>query len=163
MELVGLGVRSEQDSSSMAVRNKGSPDLSQDGGNRFARLTAASYWRRPPDHRTPPFDLHSTVELVKESPPLNSSQVLAAQETRPSFGKIRSNGGPGEEPISGADKSQTRMSIHEILIWTRLDGHMELRREIPRGMAIDLILKGRKSECRLARGSWPRDEVLRGI
>ena len=108
----------------------------------------------------PPFDLRATV---RESPPLNSSQVLAAQDTRPSIGNIRQNGGFGVDPILGADKSQTRMSIHEILIWTRLDGHMELRREVPRGMAIDLILKGRKSECRLARGSWPRDEVLRGI
>jgi hypothetical protein len=147
----------------MAVGNDDSPNQSQDRGSRFARLTAAAYTQRPPARRMPPFDLHATVELIRESPTLNSSQVLAAQDTRPSIGKIRQSGGFGVEPILEAGKSQTRMSIHEILIWTRLDGHMELRREIPRGMALDLVLKGRKSEWRLVRGSWPRDEVLRGV
>jgi hypothetical protein len=55
------------------------------------------------------------------------------------------------------------MPTHQLLAWTLVDGHLELRREIPEGMAVDLVLNGLKSQWRLVRGCRPRDEVLRGI
>ncbi len=55
------------------------------------------------------------------------------------------------------------MPVHQLLTWTRVDGHLALLSEIPMGMAVDLVLNGFKSEWRLVRGSCPRDEVLRGI
>ena len=55
------------------------------------------------------------------------------------------------------------MPIHQLLTWTRVEGRLVLRREIPVGMAVNLMLNGFKSEWRLVRGSCPRDEVLRGI
>ena len=55
------------------------------------------------------------------------------------------------------------MPIHQLLTWTQVEGRLELRRKIPRGMTVDLVLDGGKGEWRLVRGSRPRDEVVRGV
>jgi hypothetical protein len=147
----------------MAVDNHGSMGQTQDGRSRFTRLTAGWFPQRPGARKVPPFDLQSTVELVREYQLPNSTQTLSAQDTRPSIGNNGQAGEVGGAPTFSALNSSARMSIRQLMTWTQLGGRLELRREIPRGMAIDLILKGRKSELRLARGSRPKDEVLRGI
>ena len=150
----------------MAVGNNGSPGQAEQGWSRFARLTAASFPRRLAVHRVPPFDLRGTVEVISKSQTPDSRRMLAKQDTRPSIGKVRQNGADrtaGVGPLIAARKSGTRMPIHQLLTWTQVEGHLELRREIPRGMTVDLVLDGVKSEWRLVRGSCPRDEVLRGV
>ena len=147
----------------MAMVSNSSQGRSQDGGSRFTRLTAAFYPRRPVEKKTPPFDLRATVDIIRGPETSNSHENLAAQDTRPSISVVKQNGGVGAEHVVAANKSTARMPIHQLLSWTRLDGHLELNREIPRGMALDLMLKGRKSEWRMVRGSTPRDEVLRGV
>ena len=154
---------SEFGSLSMAVGSNNSPGRSQDGWSRFMRLTAAFYPQRFAAKKTPPFDLRATVDIIRGPKTSNAHEDLAAQDTRPSIGMAMQDGGVGVEHIFDVDKSPARMPIHQLLSWTRLDGHLELHREIPRGMALDLMLKGRKSKWRLVRGSTPRDEVLRGV
>ena len=158
-----MASESEFGSLSMAVGSNGSPGQLLDRGSRFARLTAAFYPQRPMAKKTPPFDLRATVDIIRGPKTSNSYEDLAAQDTRPSISMDRQNGGVGAEHIFAVNKSPARVPIHQLLSWTRLDGHLELHREIPRGMALDLLLKGRKSEWRLVRGSTPRDEVLRGV
>jgi len=147
----------------MAVDNHASLGQTRDRGSRFTRLTAGWFPQRPGAQKAPPFDLKSTIELLRESQLPNSSQALSAQDTRPSIGNDRQAGEVGVSATLPAKSSSARMSIRQLMTWTQLGGRLELRREIPRGMAVDLILKGRKSELRLARGSRPKDEVLRGI
>ena len=147
----------------MAVGSNGSPRRSRYGGRRFTRPTAASYPQRPAAKKIPPFDLRATVDIIGGLETSASHENLAGQDTRPSISMDRQNGGFGAEHMVAASKSPARIPIHQLLFWTRLDGHLELHREIPRGMTIDLMLKGRKSEWRLVRGSTPKDEVLRGI
>ena len=150
----------------MAVGNNGSPGQAEHGRGRFARLTAASFPRRLAAHRVPPFDLRGTIEILSKPQTLDSRQVLAEQDTRPSIGKFRQNGAErtvGVVPLFASRKSGIRMPIHQLLTWTRVEGRLVLRREIPVGMAVNLMLNGFKSEWRLVRGSCPRDEVLRGI
>jgi len=147
----------------MAVGNNSSLGQTQDGRSRFTRLTAASFPRRLAAEKVPPFNLYATVEIIRESQFPNSSQALSAQDTRPSISNDEQAGEVGVASASSANNPSARMPIHQLLIWTQLGGRLELRREIPRGMAVDLILNGRKSEWRLVRGSCPRDEVLRGV
>jgi len=116
---------------SMAVGNKGSPSRSQDGGSRFTRLTAAFYPQRPAAEKTPPFDLRATVDIIRGPETSNSHEELAAQDTRPSISVARQNGGVEVEHKFAVNKSPARMPIHQLLTWTRLDGHLELHREIP--------------------------------
>ena len=158
-----MASESEFGSLSMAVGSYGSPGRSQDGRSRFTRLTAAFYPHRPAAKKTPPFDLRATVDIIRGPETSNSRKDWGAQDTRPSIRMVRQNGGVGVEHIVVVNKSPARVPIHQLLSWTRLDGHLELHREIPRGMALDLMLKGRKSKWRLVRGSTPRDEVLRGV
>lgn len=150
----------------MAVGSNGSPGQAEHGRSRFARLTAASFPRRLAAHRVPPFDLRGTIEVISGSQMPDSRRVLAEQDTRPSIGKVRQDG--AERTIKGVSmfaprKSRSRMPIHQLLAWTRVDGYLAIHREIPRGMTVDLVLNGPKSNWRLVRGSRPRDEVLRGI
>jgi len=150
----------------MAVGNNGSPGQAEHGRGRFARLTAAAFPRRLEAHKVPPFDLRGTIEVLSKSQTPDSRRVLAEQDTRPRFGKIRQNGAErtvGVVPIFSAGESGARMPIHQLLAWTRVDGYLAIHREIPRGMTVDLVLNGQKSKWRLVRGSRPRDEVLRGI
>ena len=150
----------------MAVGSNGSQGQAEHGLSRFTRLTAASYPRRPAEQKIPPFDLRGTIEVISKSRKPNSGWGLAERETRPSIGKDRQNG--AERTIKGVPmfaprKSGSRMPIHQLLAWTRVDGYLAIQREIPRGMTVDLVLNGPKSNWRLVRGSRPRDEVLRGI
>lgn len=147
----------------MAADNRASLGQTQNERSRFTRLTAGWFPQRPGARKVPPFDLQSTVELLRESQLPNSSQALSAQDTRPSIGNDGQAGEVGVSATFSEKSSSARMSIRQLMTWTQLGGRLELRREIPRGMAVDLILKGRKSELRLARGSRPKDEVLRGI
>ena len=150
----------------MAVGNNGSPGQAERGWSGFARLTAASFPRRLAAHRVPPFDLRGTIEVISKPQTPDSRRVLAEQDTRPRFGKVRHNGAErtvGVVPLFAARKSATRMPIHQLLAWTRVDGYLAIHREIPRGMTVDLVLNGFKSEWRLVRGNSPRDEVLRGV
>ena len=150
----------------MAVGNNGSPGQAERGWSRFARLTAPSFPRRLAALKVPPFDLRGTIEVISQSQTPDSRRVLAKQDTRPSIGKVRQNGAEravGVLPAFAARKSGSRMPIHELLMWTLVDGRLALRREIPMGMAVDFVLNGYKSKWRLVRGSMPRDEVLRGV
>jgi len=147
----------------MAGDNQASLGQTQDGRSRFTRLTAASYPQRLAAEKVPPFNLRGTIEVISNSQPPTSIQTLSVQDTRPSIGNGGQAGEEGAATLFSANNSSAGMSIHELMTWTRLGGKLALRREIPRGMAIDLILNSRKSELRLARGSRPKDEVVRGI
>ena len=150
----------------MAVGSNGSQGQAEHGLSRFTRLTAASYPGRPAEQKIPPFDLRGTIEVISKSRKPNSGWGLAERETRPSIGKDRQNGADRTiriAPLFVAGMSGARMPIHQLLTWTQVEGRLELRRKIPRGMAVDLVLDGGKGEWRLVRGSRPRDEVVRGV
>ena len=150
----------------MAVGNNGSPGQAERGWERFARLTAPSFPRRLAAHRVPPFDLRGTIEILSKPQTLDSKRVLAEQDTRPRFGKVRQDGAErtvGVAPLFAARKLGNGMPVHQLLMWTRVDGHLALLSEIPVGMTVNLMPNGFTSEWRLVRGSCPRDEVLRGI
>ena len=66
-------------------------------------------------------------------------------------------------PVFGVRPHDARMTTHQLMTWTRVDGRMKLRRPLSKGTTVNLILKGAKSECKIVRGSSPRDEVLYGV
>ena len=147
----------------MAIGNRSSLGQKQDGRSRFTRLTAAPYPRRLAAEKIPPFNLRGTIEVISNFQPPNSIQTLSEQDTRPSIGNGGQAGEVGAAPTFTANNSLARMSIHQLMTWTRLGGQLALLREIPRGMAVDLTLNGRKSNWRLVGGSRPKDAVLGGI
>ena len=147
----------------MAVGNNGTPSQAQREWSRFARLTAESYPDRLTPHEIPPFDLHAKIGEISKSQPPSLVRVIATKDTGLSNSNGRQNGGARGVPASAAELPQTRMPIHLLLAWTKVEGYLALGREVPIGMAVDLVLNGLQSEWRLVRGSWPRDEVLRGV
>ncbi len=147
----------------MALGKNGSAGVARQERTRLARLTAALYLGRlnaqkPPGHVRP-----TALDLIRRSRILDAGRVADAPQTRAGTDKVGQNGGVSVVPAFAARKSASRMPIHELLAWTLLDGHLALLSEIPTGMAVNLILKGFKSEWQLVRGSSPRDEVLRGV
>jgi hypothetical protein len=150
----------------MAVGENGSPGEARYEQTRLARLSAVLFGERRAVHKAREHPRHGALDRF--SPPQTQSSIrpLAEQDTRPITGKVRLNLSERKVsvvPIFAARNARDRMPTHQLLTWTQVDGHLALRREIPRGMALDLVLNGLKSEWRLVRGSCPRDEVLRGI
>ena len=147
----------------MAVGNIGTPSQVQHGWSRFARLTAESYPDRLTPHEIPPFYLHAKIGEISKSQPPSLARATAIKDTRQTNSNGRQNGGARGVPASAAEKPVARMPIHLLLAWTQVEGYLAVRREVPNGMTVDLLLNGLQSEWRLVRGSWPRDEVLRGV
>lgn len=150
----------------MAGGENDSPAETKYEQTRLARLSAALYGESRAVQKAPDHPRHRTLDRFSPSQTHSSIRPLAEQDTRPITGKVRLNLAERKVsvvPIFAARSAGARMPTHQLLTWTQVDGHLALRREIPRGMALDLVLNGLKSDWRLVRGSCPRDEVLRGI
>lgn len=150
----------------MAVGETGSPGEARYEQTRLARLSAVLYGERRAVHKAPDHSRQGALDRFSASQTQSSIRPMVEQDTRPITGKVRLNLAERKVsavPIFAARNAGAKMPTHQLLTWTQVDGHLALRREIPRGMAVDLVLNGLKSEWRLVRGSCPRDEVLRGI
>lgn len=66
-------------------------------------------------------------------------------------------------PLLRSSPSTFPLSVHQLLRWIEVDGRLKLQRALSPGTAIDLVLKGTRSEFRVVRGSSPKDEVVRGV